>query len=371
LSFREAWVHLYSYDPKTTASLFLLIYLYFLIRRNWFWTGIFLSCAVLCWQPAAMFILPLCIVLFNRSGKSILKNTAGLIFGALIPFVILFLLFLHWGALHEMIEATIVYPLKYHYGTEYNPLRSNVLKFMFRKTAYDSVFVLFGFICLTGSFVMNIIFKKRQELIERAPLFLCFGIICIWSFIDFKDYRDMYPLLPYACLGIALFFNEILATETHKRFAFTFIMLSAVLCSAFNPPVGASRQQKFERTLRQLNELVERHAPHRRIAAAGLPEIAAYLNLNLISRYAYWGGGHMLFIEDHVPGGVGQLKADIIKYDPEIIFVNKFYMKRYGRTLPRKYRRTMAVPGYPALINKNPNTEEWSQDADSQKSPQA
>src|SRR3954449_1252121 len=190
---------------KTPGILLMVVALALLVRRRWFLAGIAGSLAFLDWQPlgicAAAAVLGALLVKEPPDERR-WKRGARALGGVAIPLVATVLFLLIDGGLSRFIEASFTFPAT---GLR----RGNVtlggnIDTIVRvvNTPYGHTRVLFwaGLVLLVAVLVAWLV--RRTDRVAAVVVLGTFAAFAAASVYDFQGYPDLYPLLPYAGVGI-------------------------------------------------------------------------------------------------------------------------------------------------------------------------
>src|SRR3954451_21371599 len=190
---------------KTPGILLMVVSLALLVRRRWFLAGIAGSLAFLDWQPlgicAAAAVLGALLV-SDPDNESRWKRGTRALGGVAIPLVATVLFLLIDGGLSRFIEASFTFPAT---GLR----RGNVtlggnIDTIVRvvNTHYGHTRVLFwaGLVLLVAVLVAWLV--RRTDRVAAVVVLGTFAAFAAASVYDFQGYPDLFPLLPYAAIGI-------------------------------------------------------------------------------------------------------------------------------------------------------------------------
>src|SRR3954463_14223779 len=190
---------------KTPGILLMVVALALLVRRRWFLAGIAGSLAFLDWQPlgicAAAAVLGALLV-NEPADEQRWKRGARALGGVAIPIGATVLFLLIDGGLSRFIEASFTFPAT---GLR----RGNVtlggnIDTIVRvvNTHYGHTRVLFwaGLVLLVAVLVAWLV--RRTDRVAAVVVLGTFAAFAAASVYDFQGYPDLFPLLPYAALGI-------------------------------------------------------------------------------------------------------------------------------------------------------------------------
>lgn len=184
------------YTDIFATGLFLLGFL-LILKKRYFWSGMFLSLSVLTRYPLVIILIPIELYFLyeyyiekNKDAKNnfILFNKAGLM---LLIFFMLFNFFSYENMFRPIVQ--VVLSSSWHSG---KPLYFDSGSLIYIKTLFGIFHVLMMFF-LIGAYDLIKNKKKEYTFILLLPLFVIFGFFQI---ITMKEERYILPLLPFICI---------------------------------------------------------------------------------------------------------------------------------------------------------------------------
>src|SRR5439155_3106769 len=195
-------------DAKTPGIFLAVLSLALLVRRRWFLAALVGSLAFLDWQPLGIyaFAAVAAAVLASDADEVRWKRGARAVAGAVIPLVATVLFLAIQGGLSQFIEASFKFPLTgLHRGHE--TLGGNIDRIVFIVNQhYHGTRILFwaGLVLLVVVLGAWLIRRRSDDtrVLPAAVVLGTFLAVAAASVADFQGYPDLYPLLPYAAIGI-------------------------------------------------------------------------------------------------------------------------------------------------------------------------
>src|SRR4051812_6323458 len=186
-------------DAKTPGVLLSVVALVLLVERRWFWAAFLGSLAFLDWQPLGIYALAAVVAAFVL-GEARWRQAGLALAGAAIPLAATVLYLAIAGDLSQFVEASFTFPAT---GLERDPIT-----FGQRLTAIVNVVnehYHLGRVLLWGGLVLLPLVLLRRRVDRPATVILLatmLGFVAL-TLTDFQGYPDLFPLLPYAAIGIA------------------------------------------------------------------------------------------------------------------------------------------------------------------------
>lgn len=332
-------------DAKTPGILFAVACMTLLLRRRWFAGGVLAAMAALVWQPFGLYaLLAVAAAAAGAVAGSRVRSAVLAIAGVATPVVVTFAYYLAAGSLGDLVDGMIVFPLT---GVERSPEtlghRLRVITSTVDRYYGDSRVLLWGGLVLLPALIAWCVLRRRSSI--RDPLVVgVLGsgvVVAILTASDFQGYPDVFPLLPYAALGIGgaigLGVKAITAQRARQLATAAAIAGMAVLVAvswhAFtktNDRVATrSKQQAVAKRLTRLA------GPGGVIWTLGNPDVLVLTDRRNPSRYVYLNSGFDAWVGNHVPGGLRGFADRILSSRPAVVVVDEWYSKRRRFVLPR------------------------------------
>jgi hypothetical protein len=322
-------------QAKTPAIFFAVLSMALLVRRRWFWGAFCASLAFLAWQPLALYAAVAIVwaPLSSDAGQR-WKSGGQAVAGAAIPVVGATLYFWIAGALPQFIEATVSFPL-----TGVSRVREtlasrgdHILAVVNRYYGDTRILLWVGLVLLVGLLVVLLI-RARSHLrsVLKEPYVGVVGAtflgIAAFTMSDFQGYPDVFPLLPYAAIGIggsvALLVRRIGGMRP-RRVATAVTLAGATILAGlswswYSGSHEARRSLAVERALAaKIPRIIDRRET---LYSLGDPTPLVLTGRRNPSRFIYLSSGVGDWVIDHTPGGLGGWEARIRGSNPAMISI--------------------------------------------------
>ena len=197
-------------DAKMPGICLAIVAMGLLARRRWFWAALAGSCAFLDWQPLVIFpLVAIALGPFVVEAGTRWRVVRSAVAGTALPIALLVAYFALSGAAAQLWEATVRFPVT---GVQRGPVTFSSRWADIRHVVgshYPHTGVLFWTGCglLLGLALATLLAGRRGGGTGwRHPLIWVvlptFAALVVFSLADFQGYPDLFPLLPYAALGI-------------------------------------------------------------------------------------------------------------------------------------------------------------------------
>ena len=305
--------------PKGFMLLFETLFLLFIIRKNYLWAGFFASAAAIVWQPMGLFVLA---GLYDSIKE---KKWKKYIAGSFILPVLTLFYFVYHGSLNYLWDGMVLFNLKY---LDTRPIISNIENI---RTALKTGYSNSTAFILLGIFLFIQFYRKKE--FPRILLY-SFPLPILWSIADFQGPPDMFPLLPYAALGLGYLFQKI----QFKKYDFYIVSLALVLIAIVpHRPVKTSLSLQYEEAIK----VKERF--NGEIITIGAPHFMALAGLKNPSRYLFVLRGIDKKIEQEYPNGIDGWLNFLMKTKPKALVIGEIkgeHAKRIKKWIRKNFRKS-------------------------------
>jgi hypothetical protein len=311
-------------DAKTPGILLMVVSLALLVRRRWFLAGIAGSLAFLDWQPLGICAAAAVVGALLVSEESRLRRGLIALGGVAIPLAATVLFLLIDGGLSEFIEASFTFPAT---GLRRGDVTlggniDTIVRVVNDHYGHTRVLFWAGLVLLVPAAVVAA---------KRIPGLLVLGTALAFvaaSVYDFQGYPDLYPLLPYAAIGIGglvAILTPRIAGLWPRRVAaglalFAVAVLAGLSIHWFDGARDAGPSLRKERA--QAAKIQRLLRPGERIYALGDPTLLVLTHRRNPTRYIYLGSGVDHWAVDHEFGSLEGWQSHIRAANPAIVVMN-------------------------------------------------
>ena len=281
-------------DAKTPGILLAVLSLLLVLRRRWFWAGACGALAFLFWQPLLIYL----------GVAVIVSRRPAVLLGAAVPLAVTVAYFALTGALGDFVQAAFVFPVQgLHRTPETVGQRLGHIAAVVHQN-YDAVLVWSGLALL----VVLAALRRWWAVLGS------FAAIAVFSALDFQGYPDVYPLLPYAALGIG---GAVAVAGRLRPIAVVGLaVLAATSWTQFAPADGLAVQSAQAASIERLLR------PGETLYTLGDPTPLVLTGRRNASRYVFLGSGVGQWDEMHTPGGFGGWMGDIRAANPAVVVLH-------------------------------------------------
>ena len=345
-------------DAKTPGVFLAVVSMALLVRRHWFWGAFAGSLAFLVWQPLGIYAaVAVAAALLTSDREQKWSSARQALAGAAIPVVAITLYYWLAGALPDFYEAAFHFSLT---GVERGPETladrlARIVRAVNDHSGGAGVLFWSGLVALVGLLVLRLARGRSDlRLAVKEPyvsiVLASFVPLAAFSMSDFQGYADLYPVLPYAALGLggAAGLSVSRIGDVRLRHVATAASLAAVAALVTYSWSSYSRPQPRETglvTQRAKASALERVLePGETLYALGDPTPLVLTGRRNPSRYIYLSSGVSYWVIAHTPGGLEGWRAQIRASDPAMIVMHG-WKGRNARAMKR-WLRSSYVPGH-------------------------
>jgi len=339
-------------DAKTPGICFAVLAMLLLVRRRWFWGGLVGTLAFLVWQPLAIYAaVALLAALVDPGPERRRKRVALAAAGIAVPVVVTLVYYLLDGSLHALADGSLAFPLtgikhgQSSVGTRLDLIATTV------SAHYGATKILFygGCVLLPALAVWRLLVPRPGSLGMRDPLvvvvIVSFAGLVLYSALDFQGYPDLYPLLPYAALGIGGTMGLVIgwARGARGRRALTVLGSLAVAVLVVltwhwysEPRKAPTRLIEQRAHAATINRLI---GPHGTLLSMGDPGPLVLTHRRNPIKYIYLDSGVVPWLLRDVPGGFPAWTRRLQAMNPALIVVGS-WVGKYNLKTERWLKRT-------------------------------
>ncbi len=324
-----------SVEPKEVMIVLGLASLYAASERRWFWAGLGAAGAGLAWQVGFGFALVAAVLVLAQGtprGRGILQ----LVGGVLLALALYSAYFVAYGAWYDMVLQSVIAPF-IRAGGKFDLLPNFTFlaeRFYagYRGQVVVAVLALFGWLlqwrrALTARRHAVYLFLTGPR---TAGTLLAFHGLLLYTLIDFQNYPDLIPLLPFVALfaayPLAVVWLKVLrqlrwTPRTRRRAAAAAVLVLFVLVNLnvlLRPPLRVPVRLTWQLQAEAAAELQDRlgDAP---VFFLGRDELLFFMDRRPLTRYTFLVKNTDLFIDLVEPGGFKGWLAQVAATQPASI----------------------------------------------------
>jgi len=339
-------------EPKSLMLVFGLVTLYFLSKRKWGWAGACASAAGLAWQIGWGYLLVALLLALIQGGptwNARLRACAFTLGAALVVFLVYALYFATQDALGDMLQQTFLAPILMH-NVASKTVSERLFKLAERFYFGFGTHIVFGVLGGVGflawlaahlrpwdsrAFLRRAFYFWFQNRRTAGTLLVIMGL-AMYSYLDFENFPDWIPLLPFISLFAAWLvwtlgvrsLKKLQVSQTMQRVTFAALALVIFAFSTYHAfshtgrdqPVRGQTWQAEQRVADELNQKLGGDAA---LWIAGKPELLFFMQRQNINKYIYLIGEVDAAVDAFEPGGFRQMLADAQKQKPVLFALGR------------------------------------------------
>src|SRR3954447_20446014 len=310
---------------KTPGVLLSVVALLLLVERRWFWAAFAGSLAFLDWQPLGIYAFAAVAGAFVLS-EARWRQAAKALAGAAIPLAATVIYLAIAGDLSQFVEASFTFPAT---GLDRVPVsladRIGGILHVVNKY-YPQGRILFW----AGLALLPVVLLRRR--VRRPTIVILLGTLLVFvvlTLTDFQGYPDLFPLLPYAAIGVAGVVALAIDARGMDAVVVALVAMAALSALTFKRYLGYIEDHPPLSLERAYADRVDRLiGPGQRLYALGDPTLLVLTKRRNPTRYIYLGSGVDEWAIEHKFGSLAGWKAEIRAVDPPVIVMNTWVSPR-------------------------------------------
>ncbi len=302
--------------PKILLMPFFLLSFLLLKHSAFFWAGLSASITTLIWQPMGVIVIAEALFIWKRGRNRV----ASFLAGVLLPLLILIALYAARGALKDLADGLLLFNLFY---VETPPILQSIAQMpgaLRRGFPFSSAIILIGLV-----FYPLLAFRNREMFAEN----LSFAALLLWTFVDFQNYPDFFPLLPFAATGFALMASYLV--EIRKVFAaFSLALFIIALLPVLHRDTRLADQRKEAFRILKISKGTG-------VLALSAPQFLVLTGRKSPTRFIFIVRGIGKYIQEQTPGGLEGWLQRLQRRKPCFVVVDEIW--GYGSSLLSQWLR--------------------------------
>jgi hypothetical protein len=337
-------------EPKSFMLVFGLTTLYLLSRRSWFWAGVTASATGLAWQIGWGYLVVALVLAFLQGGATLTERLRAVLLtlGAAVGvFAVYLAYFIARGAAVEMLQQTFLAPGVMH-NVNTRTFDERWVKLARTFTRGFGAHSIFGVLGASGLVVW--LAERARARSWRAgvlrvgdalfgdprtsgTLLVTFGFL-LYSLLDFQNYPDWIPLLPFVSIFAVLLLRSALGLVS-KRLSFSprveraagMALACAILLLSASQTAYATRGalrntwQAQQAVADELNGRIPRDAP---VWLLGKAELLFFMQRQNLNKYIYLLGRVDAAADAFEPGGFETMFREAQAQRPVLYALGRF-----------------------------------------------
>lgn len=347
-------------EPKSFMLVFGLATLYLLSRRKWFWAGLFAMAAGLAWQIAWGYLIVAILLAAIQGGRSrqARARAVGLTLAAALgAFALYEFYFVLQNAHIEMLQQTFLAPLVMRRASKVT-LDERSVRMAYTFYVGFGTHILFGVLAVAGLIGWLGAHTRPWEpraFLRRAAYFLfqnrrtagsCLVVagFLLYSFLDFQNYPDWFPLLPFISIFAAWMIWQIflyavakLRVPAHRRaLAVGALIVGVLALSTFHAFFHTWRDNPNKwRSWREQQQVADavnaKLEPDDAVWVLGKAEFLFFMQRVNLNKYFYLFGQVDAAADAFEPGGLDGVFRAAEAQQPVLYALARIAPKKYAK----------------------------------------
>ncbi|MET0997986.1 MAG: hypothetical protein ABWX73_04645, partial [Marmoricola sp.] len=335
---------------KTPMTLFITCALWAVARGRWFTAGLFVSLATLCLQIAfwSSFTAVVAGALFLAHGhrlRALLRVAAG----GVLPVAAFTAWFALTGSLRDAADAFLLINIRY---TTPDPVLDKLDEvWLDLQTAYGiSLWLIIAGLVALAVLSLAVVTKRGRAEGSPAVLLAAFALGAAaglaWNLKDYDAWPDLFPVLPFAAVGIAGLFHAL----TRRLSSTVAVVVAVVLCLvATGVAVVESvttRDDRLEVQRESVAAVLAQAPAHATITSVEAPQALVLTRRTNPTRHQMFSGGLQDYLDDTWPGGMTGVRQGIVDAQPDLIVFGDPVSNRWRAAIQPEYVYLGSAPDW-------------------------
>lgn len=326
-------------DAKTPGILLTVLVMWLLVRRQWFWAAFAGSLAFLVWQPFLFYpLVAVLVAVVSSEPRRRLRSLGIAVAGAAVPLVLTAAYLSLAGAMGKFVQSALVFPLTgVKRGTETVGQRiTHIISVVHDGYGFSGVLLWVGLAALVLLAVVHVLRNRgdlRQALVSPliSVVMLTFLAEAAYALSDFQGYQDVYPLLPYAALGLggaAAYVVNLWKAPAVRPVAAGSVLVALAVLAGFSlwsftgDPANDNGLRGQRSDACALDRMLP---PHGTLYALGDATPLVLLHRRNPGRFIYLQSGVGPWKVEHTPGGFLGWTSQIQAAHPSVVVVHGWH----------------------------------------------
>jgi len=333
---------------KTPMTLFIICALWALTRQRWFAAGLCTALATLCLQTALFSTLAAVVVgaLLAARGHRV-RALARIALGGLVPIVVLGTWFALVGSLPAAIDGFYLINSRY---TVPRPMTDNLTGvWQDLRAAYGlTVWLLATGIVSLVLCSCAVMSRRARENDPALPTLaaMTVGLLAglAWTLRDYDAWPDLFPILPFAAIGLAAGFALVARRLTPRGGHVLAAMLSGTAVVLALVYAVSTRDATLELQRQATRRVLAQLPPGASITSIEAPQPLVLTRRTNPTRHQMFRSGLQDYLEDTWPGGRAGFERDLVADRPDLVAVGETVSQRWRASIQPDYVYVGSAP---------------------------
>ena len=335
---------------KTPMTLFVTGALWAVARRRWFTAGVCVSLATLCLQIAffSSFTAVVAGALFLAHGER-LRAFGRIALGGALPVAVCAVWFAAAGSLRDAAEAFLLINMRY---TTPDPVLPRLdAAWLDLQEAYGvSLWLLIGGLAALAVLSLGVVRKSGRAEGSPAVVLAAFTLGAAaglaWNIKEYDAWPDLFPLLPFAAVGIGGLFHELTRRLAPRTAVVVAVVLSVAAAGTAIRESVTTRDERLTIQRESVAAVLKQAPPNATITSVEAPQALVLTERTNPTRHQMFSSGLQDYVEDTWPGGLDGFRAGVKAAQPDFVVFGDPMSKRWRAAFEPDYVYIGSAPDW-------------------------
>jgi hypothetical protein len=335
---------------KTPMTLFVASALWAIARRRWFTAGLCVSLATLCLQIAffSTFTAVVAGALFLAHGER-LRALVRFAAGGALPVAVLTAWFAATGSLRTAIDAFLLINIRYTTPDPVLPRLDEAWQDL--RVAYGvSLWLLIGglvaLVVLSLAVVRRSARAQGSSSVVLAAFALGATVGLAWNLHEYDAWPDLFPLLPFAAVGVAGVFAALTRRMAPSRAFVVAVVLCVVATGTAVEESVTTRDERLTIQRESVTAVLAEAPAHASIISVEAPQALVLTRRTNPTRHQMFSSGLQDYLDDIWPGGLDGFRRGIVDARPDLVVFGDPVSNNWRRAIDPEYVYIGSAPDW-------------------------
>jgi 4-amino-4-deoxy-L-arabinose transferase-like glycosyltransferase len=326
---------------KTPMTLFIVCALWAVTRRRWFTAGVFVSLAALCLQIAffATFTAVVAGVLLLAHGERV-RALLRVAVGGAVPALVCAVWFVVTDSWRQALEAFLLINIRYTTPDPVLPRLDEAWEGL--QVAYGvSLWLLVGGLVALAIRSLAVVHRGARTGDPSVVVLAAFtlGVLAglAWNVKEYDAWPDLFPLLPFAAVGIGGMFALLAKHVPPTAGAVTALALSVAGTTIAVHESVTTRDERLVTQRQSVTAVLAQAPAGATITSVEAPQALVLTRRTNPTRHQMFSAGLQNYIEDVWPGGLDGFRRGIVEDQPDLIVFGDPVSDRWRAAIEPEY----------------------------------
>ena len=335
---------------KTPMTLFVVLALWAVTQRRWFTAGVLISVATLFLQIAFFPTIATTVTGALLLTHARVRALARVALGGAVPVAVVCACFAVVGSLRASVDAFLLINVRY---TVADPPLDDVAQV--RDDALDAYGAVWVWLFLAGLAVLAVgallstvpaVRRREPGVVVMAALAAGVALGLWWNLRDYDSWADLFPLLPYAAVGIGCLVPLLAHRVPSRALGVAVVVTTAAAVVVSVHWSVTTRTDGLEDQRRAVAAVLEELPDDATVTSVEAPQPLALTGRTNPTRHQMFRAGLQQYVEDTWPGGLDGFARDLVDQRPTLVAVGDTTFNYWRKRLSPQYVCVGNAPGW-------------------------